>query len=1267
MFALRYRALAVSLIVGLVGTCLAVLTGRLFLRANEVPRTGPETEKRFPPLKLPAGFKATLFACDPLIEYPSVICAGPRPGAIFVAVDYLTGLGTEIIRRDEIRLLEDTDGDGYADKVKVFAKGFNSIQGLAYHDGTLFVMHAPYLTALRDTWGNGVADERRDLLSGLGLTPEQNPVRLHCANGVVLGHEGWLYLAMGDNGVDVPRPEGDRLVLHGGGILRCRPDGRDLHVFATGLRNIYDLALDAELNVFVRDNENDGGTYMVRVYQSFHGADHGYPYLYEEHPDEALPPLADLGLGSSAGGLCYLERQFPPEYLGNLFFCEWGRSVVRYQPHRKSATFAPLKEIEFVAGAANDPYGFKPTDLVVQRDGTLMVSDWADDQRPKRGRGRIYRIAYVGDEKVKGAASLKVDRLQDWIARLDSGSYYERWDAQQALLVQKQQTTLSEVLTKNKLGPLGRMHAIWALATLKDPPLDTLLRMARSDPDARVRAQAIRAVADLVDPMLIRHKLDASRGDTKVAEQLAALARGEDARVVLEIIIALGRLRWVGTPDWLRQTLTRPDAALAHAAMQALRRAENWPATLKLLDEPSDQPLRAIALRAVAGRYEATVVDGLIDRLGREPVAERRRQYADALTRDYKKPGRWAYWGYRPAPRPANTVAWERTEAIAQFLDRMLADQDRNVRLAVLQQMQRENVPIRLATLGLWLNDENQPDRVAAMLAALASQSPDEARPYAETVVRDRRHSPANRRSALALFVRGLDRTAATPLLALAQTLEDGPVLADVLGRVGNYPKLPATPVLLGKLSSPEAEVRAAAIEALCQLQAAEGRAFVHTLLEDPDVRVRRAAADAAGKLAARQAIGPLLKLMTDADPAVRCACLDALCRLRESRAVPLAVAALGDRQLELTALKCLGELGGPEHAGEVADLAKRTPSAEVPSAAVRILTAWRNREGVTAMQRQKLDLAVAEVHGANGILTRWNVRGPAPAQSVPPILERFASPGSPDGTPDWQPVFATGTEARVRLPSPAGKAALYFAYTDVAVPEPTAVEFLASSNGTFQVWLNSGSLYRRDQPRNFQIDSDRFPGTLVEGVNRLLVQVGSASAATAFHLRFRRKSATAAHERLTQAALSRRGNPEHGRKLFLDVDKSLCLKCHRLGDQGERIGPDLTGVGSRFARIYIIESILEPSRTIAPAFATLVLALKNGRVATGVKIAETETILTLADSQGAKQVFAKADIKEHRPSPLSTMPEGLEKRFTEDEFIDLVAFLVSQKHSRAP
>src|SRR6202011_1301769 len=77
--------------------------------------TGPQAEKRFPPLQLPPGCRATLLACDPAIEYPSVIALGPRPRSLFVAVDYMTGLGTDIVRRDEIRLIEDTDSDGHAD------------------------------------------------------------------------------------------------------------------------------------------------------------------------------------------------------------------------------------------------------------------------------------------------------------------------------------------------------------------------------------------------------------------------------------------------------------------------------------------------------------------------------------------------------------------------------------------------------------------------------------------------------------------------------------------------------------------------------------------------------------------------------------------------------------------------------------------------------------------------------------------------------------------------------------------------------------------------------------------------------------------------------------------------------------------------------------------------------------------------------------------------------------------------------------------------
>src|SRR5207302_4961806 len=134
-----HRACCNFLLTACAGACLVTLP----LRGGEAPKFGPQTEKRFPALKVPPGFKATLFACDPLVEYPSAIALGPRPGSLFVAADYLTGLGTDIVRRNEIRLVADTDGDSYADRATTYADGFNSIMGLTYHAGTVYVVHSP--------------------------------------------------------------------------------------------------------------------------------------------------------------------------------------------------------------------------------------------------------------------------------------------------------------------------------------------------------------------------------------------------------------------------------------------------------------------------------------------------------------------------------------------------------------------------------------------------------------------------------------------------------------------------------------------------------------------------------------------------------------------------------------------------------------------------------------------------------------------------------------------------------------------------------------------------------------------------------------------------------------------------------------------------------------------------------------------------------------------------------------------------------------------
>jgi len=1231
----------------------------LFVVAADPP-TGPDTEKRFPPLKLSAGFKATLFACDPFIEYPSVIAAGPKANSLFVAIDFMTGLGTEIVKRDEIRLIEDTNGDGYADKSTVFAGGFNSIMGLAYHDGAVYVMHAPFLTVLRDTDGDGKADERKDLLDGLGLTPEKNPVRLHSANGVTIGHDGWLYLALGDNGCNVKRPEGGKIVLHGGGILRCRRDGRQLHVFATGLRNIYDVALDEDLNVFVRDNENDGGDYMIRVCHSFFGADHGYPYLYYERPDEALPPLADLGRGSSAGGVCYLETGFPPEYRGNFFNCEWGRSVVRSPLAPQGSGFAPVKEIEFAVGADNDPYGFKPTDIVIQRDGAIFVSDWADGQRPKRGRGRIYRITHDGAAKnVKPAT--RGTALADRLQQLDSESHAIRLDAQLAMERGGKENlqAVRDALQQKKLSVCGRLHAVWLLHHLGADDED-LFRLAEDDAEPRVQVQAIRVLADRHDPALGPNPLDPARADPKVAARLAKVPFTRGEHVNRELLIALGRLDWPELPNKLsdpRPFLSKADDALLHAAQQALRRSTAHAQVLALLDDADVAWIRNLGRRAIAGSFQPKIVDGILQRLAKEKDPQRCREYADLLSRVHRKAAEWVYWGYRPPPRPANTVAWERTEAIEQALNLQLAHADAATRLFVLKRMQREKIPAHLDRLDARLRQERDSETVTALLDALREQPADKVHELLAFVAGDREFRSVNRLAALHLYATSLKDE--TRLLEVAGKLEDCPVQVEAFGLLAKRPRLKSAPLVLAKINAPDESVRAAAVEAAGELNIAEAGDWIGKHFTDIDIRVRRAAVTAAGKLGIRATLDPLLKLTKDPDGGVRRASFESLRLLKEPRAVPPAVVALTDADAQLAALQCLADLGGPEQAKAVVELARRQPSAEVLPPVVRMLTKWSGAADLSPERRQELETATADLQGVSGVLVRWQASEPLSLAQAKPLIEQLGKPGQK--APRWPALFGIGSDSRINLGKAASGDASWLAYADLHAVDAASIQFLGASGGTLRVWLNGKLLHERNEVRAFQPDSDRFDGALIKGPNRVVVQV-SAAKAPEFALRFRRKSSSAEHEKLTQAALSRAGNPARGRLLFLDIEKTQCLKCHRLGEQGERFGPELSKLGSRFARVYLVESILEPSRTIAASFETQVVGLKDGKVLIGVKVAETETQLTLADNQGKKFEIAKRDIDERRPSPQSTMPDGLEKKLTAEEFVDLIAFLVSQK-----
>jgi putative heme-binding domain-containing protein len=347
----------------------------------------------------------------------------------------------------------------------------------------------------------------------------------------------------------------------------------------------------------------------------------------------------------------------------------------------------------------------------------------------------------------------------------------------------------------------------------------------------------------------------------------------------------------------------------------------------------------------------------------------------------------------------------------------------------------------------------------------------------------------------------------------------------------------------------------------------------------------------------------------------------------------------------------------------------------EILTRAVRLLSKWGGEaERTKAVPGEELTRAIAELQGQSGLLVRWQTSEPLRPIEARKFREVFAGMSRPQWLiPEraqlWRRVFAAGFDARARFDDPVipakedrTEARVWMAATDLSVPEATAVQFLASSSGQLQVWLDGERIYQRDEASTFQPDSDRFDATLDAGLHRLVMQITGSWTGPEFQVRFRRKNSSAELEQLSQAALARQGDAARGRKLFFDAEKVQCSKCHRIGDEGERIGPELTGVGDRFSRIHIVESILEPSRTVATGYQTIGVLLRDGRVLSGIKVAESETLMTLGDNQGKKHDLAKADIDEQAAQTQSTMPEGLVKQITVDQFVDLITFLVSQK-----
>lgn len=145
------------------------------------------------------------------------------------------------------------------------------------------------------------------------------------------------------------------------------------------------------------------------------------------------------------------------------------------------------------------------------------------------------------------------------------------------------------------------------------------------------------------------------------------------------------------------------------------------------------------------------------------------------------------------------------------------------------------------------------------------------------------------------------------------------------------------------------------------------------------------------------------------------------------------------------------------------------------------------------------------------------------------------------------------------------------------------------------------------------------------------------------------------------RAILSLEGDAGRGEALFWSKP-SECGTCHRIGERGTAVGPELSAIGRQRSREELLESLIEPSRRIEPEYATYVVATKDGVLLTGVLVRRDAERVVLRDAQGKEVVLAAGDVEEFRPSRVSIMPDRQLAELTAQDAADLVAYLASLK-----
>ena len=533
------------------GVPLACLIGLLSL-----PGSTPTREFSEDRLYVPDGLEAKLWAESPLFFNPTAIDIDHK-GRVWVteAVNYRSFKNNSPRKLshpegDRIVILEDTDGDGKADKSSVFVqdKDLQAPVGIAILGNRVVVSCAPNLIVYTDVDGDDKPDKKEIFLTGFGGYDHD-----HSLHSVVAGPDGKWYFNTGNAGPHMVQDKDgwtlrsgsiynggtpynndnkpghvsdDGRIWVGGLALRIDSTGKGLKVLAHNFRNAYELAADSYGNLWQNDNDDEVAscrvTWLMETGNAgFFSADGSRSWRADQRPgqdiftahwhqeDPGVIPAGDkTGPGAPTGFAVYEGDELGEKYRGMLLSADAGRNVVfGFHPVRQGAGYDLSHRFNFASSLKESTENyrwdaldqdrrkwFRPSDVAVGTDGAVYVVDWYDPivgghaMHDTTGYGRIYRVAPVNKKLKK--PQIRLDNTQGQIEALLNPAVSVRNLGFTALAAQGAGVLpdIRRIIERSK-NPYHRARVVWLLPHLgKEGKMELEKLLGNSDDDLRLTA-----------------------------------------------------------------------------------------------------------------------------------------------------------------------------------------------------------------------------------------------------------------------------------------------------------------------------------------------------------------------------------------------------------------------------------------------------------------------------------------------------------------------------------------------------------------------------------------------------------------------------------------------------------------------------------------------------------------------------------------------------------------------------------------------------------